>query len=154
MAKEMNRSKKGYVAMKSFFALIYVRIGKQICAGGFVQATRSWQTASDTHSMDWTYMCRAHVQANIWHHDMILKLTCLDPLTMRVEILRPNTSTGSFSLGCTSSGLSAVRCNYGESKCSRRLSCRGNNLVCTKLCKCGKECATVRTLHNQWLANI
>ena len=27
-------------------------------------------------------MRRAHVQDNIWHHDMILKLTCPDPLTM------------------------------------------------------------------------
>ena len=27
------------------------------------------------------HMGRAHDQANIWHHDMVLNLTCLDPLT-------------------------------------------------------------------------
>ena len=65
---------------------------------------------------------------------------------MGVEIPRPKASTGYFSLGCTGSGLSAVRCNYEKSKCSRRLSCRGNNMVRTELCKCGKEgdtCANI-----------
>ena len=78
---------------------------------------------------------------------MVLKLTCLDPLAMGVDIPRPKASTGSFSLGCTSSGLSAVRCNYEKSKSSRRLSCRGDNVICTELCKCGKEaenCANIR----------
>ncbi len=44
--------------------------------------------------------------------------------------------------------LQLVRCNCETSKCSRRFSCRGNNVVCTELpvCKCGGEgdnCANI-----------
>ena len=28
------------------------------------------------------YIRRAHVHANIWHQDMVLNPTCLDPLTL------------------------------------------------------------------------
>ena len=35
--------------------------------------------------------------------------------------------------------LQLVRFNCEKSKCSRRCSCRGNNVVCTELCKCGGE---------------
>ena len=52
-----------------------------------------------THGAWIEHMRRAHVQANnIWHHDMVLKLTCLDPLTMGVEILIPKASTYRFFL--------------------------------------------------------
>ena len=32
-----------------------------------------------------------------------------------------------------------VRCNCEKSKCSQMCSYRGNNVVCTELCKCGGE---------------
>ena len=35
-----------------------------------------------THGAWIEHMSRAHVQVNISHHDMVLKLTCLDPLTL------------------------------------------------------------------------
>ena len=35
--------------------------------------------------------------------------------------------------------LQLVRCNCEKSKCSRRCSCRGNNVVCTEPCKSGGE---------------
>ena len=53
------------------------------------------------------HMRCAHVQANIWHQAMVLNPTCLDPLTLGVNIPRPKASAGSFS-GCTSSSLSAA----------------------------------------------
>ena len=52
-------------------------------------------------------MRRAHVQANIWHQDIVLTPTWLDPLTVGVKIPRPQASAGSFSC-FTSSGLSVA----------------------------------------------
>ena len=73
------------------------------------------------------------------------------PFDHGVEILEPKSSTGSFSLGCTISGLSAVMCNYEKLKCSRRLSCRGNNLVdyVQNYANVVMKATTFRTLHNQ-----
>jgi len=47
-----------------------------------------------------------------------------------------------------------ARSNYEKSKCSRRCSCRGNNVVYTELCKCGGKVTAVQTLHHEWLAKI
>lgn len=80
---QMNRPKKFYVAVKSFFARFSVQVestlGKQRCSDVFfIQAaqwwTRSWQTSIESGSMDWTY--------NIWRQDVGLKPNCLDPLTL------------------------------------------------------------------------
>ena len=40
MANEMNRPKKGYVAMKSLFALISVRTGEAIMRGCFCSSNK------------------------------------------------------------------------------------------------------------------
>ena len=112
MANEMNRPKKGYVAVKSFCALISVHIGEAKIRRWFLFKQLRVEQGVDklpaTHGAWIEHMRCAHVQANIWHDDMVLKLSCLDTLIMGVEIPRPKASTGSFSLGCTSSGLSAA----------------------------------------------
>ena len=83
---------------------------------------------------------RAHVQANIWHQDMVLNPTCLDPLTLGWRYLdRKLVPVLSHVAPAPVSLLQLVRCNYEKSKCSRRCSCRGENVVCTELCKCGGE---------------
>ncbi len=98
--------------MKNFFALISVRIEESNMRRQFLFKQLRVEQGVDKlpaiHGAWIEHMRRAHVQANIWHRDMVLKLTCLHPLTMGVEILRPKASTGSFTLGCTSSGLSAA----------------------------------------------
>ncbi|XP_014665031.1 PREDICTED: uncharacterized protein LOC106807252 [Priapulus caudatus] len=83
---------------------------------------------------------RAHVQANIWHQDMVLKPTCLDPLTLGWRNLDKKLLTVLSQVApAPVLVLQLVRCNCEKSKCSRRCSCRGNNVVCTELCKCGGE---------------
>ena len=43
-----------------------------------------------THGAWIDHMRRARFQANIWYHDMVLQLTCPDPLTMRWRYLDQN----------------------------------------------------------------
>ena len=83
---------------------------------------------------------RAHVQANIWHQDMVLNPTCLDPLTLGWRNLDNKLLPVLSQVAVAPvSVLQLVRCNCEKSKCSRTCSCRGNNVVCTELCKCGGE---------------
>ena len=83
---------------------------------------------------------RAHVQANIWCQDMVLNPTYLDPLTLGWRIADKRLLTVlSRDPQAPASVLQLVRCNCEKSKCSRRCSCRVNNVVCTELCKCGGE---------------
>jgi hypothetical protein len=83
---------------------------------------------------------RAHVQANIWHQDMVLNSTCLNPLILGWRKLDNKLLTVLSQVPpAPVSVLQLVRCNCEKSKCSRRCSCRGNNVVCTELCKCGGE---------------
>ena len=83
---------------------------------------------------------RAHVQANIWHQDMVLNPTYLDPLTLGWRNSDNKLLTVLSQVApAPVSVLQLVRCNCGKSKCSRRCSCRGSNVVCTELCKCGGE---------------
>ena len=87
MANEMNRPKKGCVALKSFFALVIsVRIGETNMRRWFLFKQLRVEQGVDklpaTHGAWIEHMRHDHVQANTWHHDMVLKLTCLDPLTM------------------------------------------------------------------------
>ena len=49
----------------------------------------------------------------LWHHDIVLNLICLDPLTkggVDIGMPRQKYSVGSVSPGCTSSGLSTAAC--------------------------------------------
>ena len=86
------------------------------------------------------HICRAHVQYNIWHQDMVLNPTFLDPLTLgwrnqdkKLLIVLSQVAPAPVSV------LQLVRCNCEKSKCSRRCSCRGNSVACTELRKCGGE---------------
>ena len=80
---------------------------------------------------------------------MVLKLTCLDPLTLGWRYLdRKLVPVLSHVAPAPVSVLQLVRCNCEKLNCSRRFSCRGNNVVCTELpvCKCGGEgdnCANI-----------
>ena len=92
----------------------------------------------------WTeHIRRAHVQASIWHQDLVLHPVCPDPLKLgwRQEDGRLLPVLSQVA-PAPESVLQLVRCNCGATnmestnKCSRRCSCKSNNLVCTELCKC------------------
>ena len=89
----------------------------------------------------WTeHIRRAHVHANIWHQDMVLTPTCVNPLTLGWRYLYQKlVPVLSRVAPAPVSVLQIVRCNCQTSKCTRRCSCRVKNVICTELCKCGGE---------------
>ena len=97
MAKEMNSRKNGYVTGKSLFAIFPAQLqstlGKKIFSGVLFKQLRGEQGVDilpPTQGACIEHMRRAHVQANIWHQDMVLKSTCLDPLTLGPRYIDQN----------------------------------------------------------------
>ena len=83
------------------------------------------------------HMHRAHIQANMWHQDMVLNPTCLAHLNLEVENLDQKlVPVLSQVAPALVSVLQLVRCSCEKSKGSRRFSCREINTVCTELCQC------------------
>jgi len=89
---------------------------------------------------------RAHIQANVWSQDLVLNPVNLDPVILGWKLednkLFPVLSK---EAPAPDSVVQLIRCNCGSTnvdstkKCSRRCSCRQNNLVCTELCHCAGD---------------
>jgi hypothetical protein len=89
---------------------------------------------------------RAHVQASVWSQDLVINPVIPDPVTLGWQMqdskLLPLLTK---EAPAPEAVLQLIRCNCGSSniestnKCSRRCSCRQNNLVCTELCNCAGD---------------
>ena len=148
MAKELNHPKKFFVGCEEFLCSLFcpsgVHIGEARMLRWFL-----FKQLKDEQGVDklpptqeaWIeHIRRAHVQANIWCQDMALHPACLDPLTFgRRSIDNKLLTVLSQIPPAPDSVMQLVRCNCEKSMCSRRCSCRGNNVVCTELCKSGGE---------------
>ena len=152
MTKEMNRPKKCYVAVNSFFALFSVQVesglGKQRCAGGLCSINSEMNKELTNcqrpkeHGLNTcaVLMSRLIYDTMIWYYKTNLSW----PSDLGVEIPRPKASIGSFSLGfsnrsqCGSSSRVIVR---------NQIAREGSHTegttwyTCTELpvCKCGRE---------------
>ena len=86
---------------------------------------------------------RAHLQARIWHQDLVAEPVRPDPLKLgweeKNDRLMPVLSKVAAAPEFV---LQLVRCNCGaknfesSNKCAGRCSCKSSNLVCTELCSC------------------
>ncbi len=83
---------------------------------------------------------RAHIQCHMWLQDLVLNPSSLDPLSMGWKI-QDNKYLPILSQipPAPDAVLQLVRCTCEKSQCSKRCSCRSNNVVCTELCKCGGD---------------
>ena len=83
---------------------------------------------------------RAHIQCHMWLQDLVLNPSSLDPLSMGWKI-QDNKYLPILSQipPAPDAVLQLVRCTCEKSQCSKRCSCRSNNVVCTELCKCGRD---------------
>lgn len=96
-----------------------------------------------THGAWLEHIRRAHIQASVWSQDLVLNPVIPNPLMlgwqMQHDKLMPLLSK---EAPAPEAVLQLIRCNCGSTnidsanKCSRRCSCRQNNLVCTELCNC------------------
>ena len=116
------------------------------------------------------HISHAHAQFNIWRQEMVLSPTCLDPLTLGWRNLHKKLLTILSQVApAPVSELQFVRYNCEKSKCLRKCSCRGNNVVSwhmripiittcilsvTILANVVGKVTVVRTLHHQWLVKI
>ena len=96
-----------------------------------------------THGAWLEHIRRAHIQASVWSQDLVLNPVIPNPLMlgwqMQHDKLMPLLSK---EAPAPEAVLQLIRCNCGSTnidsanKCSRRCSCRQNNIVCTELCNC------------------
>ena len=86
---------------------------------------------------------RAHLQASAWWQDNICNPNKLDPCKLGWHM-----SDGKFMptlsnlFSAPSDVVELVKCGCIKSNCSKKCSCKKNNLPCTELCKCqgGEDC--------------
>lgn len=83
------------------------------------------------------HILRAHLQANIWAQDKVLKPKFLDPCKLgwckENDQLIPILSAVQAAPEAV---VELLKCNCSVSKCSGRCTCKQNNLFCTELCLC------------------
>jgi hypothetical protein len=91
------------------------------------------------------HILRAHMQAFIWNQDTVQHPAIPDPFKLGWSCAADNTPVPVLSEIpiAPESEVELVKCGCGKSKCSRRCTCRQNNLACTEMCECGadEDCA-------------
>ena len=86
------------------------------------------------------HIYRAHMQAHLWAQDNILDPIIPDPCKLgwswTDDRLLPLLSADAAAPEAV---VELLKCNCGKSYCSRRCTCKQNNLPCTQLCKCSAD---------------
>ena len=99
------------------------------------------------------HILRAHMQAYIWNQDLVLHPEFPDPITLgwAQDVDRSFVPVLSLVPPAPTAVIELVRCGCGVSNCSRRCTCRQNNLVCTEMCNCGadEDCANTAQQNNE-----
>ena len=99
------------------------------------------------------HILRAHMQAYIWNQDLVLQPEFPDPCSLGWTQDADNSfvPTLSFVPPAPQAVVELVRCGCGVSNCSKRCTCRQNNLVCTEMCNCGadEDCANTAQQHSE-----
>lgn len=84
------------------------------------------------------HIFRAHMQANVWHQDLVLNPKQSDPCKYVWCGMSNGRLTAQLSeiSAAPSAIVQLVKCGCGISRCTRKCSCKENDLSCTDLCKC------------------
>ena len=101
------------------------------------------------------HILRAHYQAHIWAQDKTAFLPALNAVGLGWQ----EGSDGKYIPVLSDlppapeAVVELVKCSCGVSKCSRKYSCKVNNLTCTDLCKCEATEGTCTNLHHTEVQN-